>query len=90
MLLAFLSTGCYEDHPMPVKTPETRSDRPSSTVKTTMQVDERIASLIRRLSGFEGRRLSETLERMFECYMRSEHPGLELVYKSGETNGEGR
>jgi hypothetical protein len=72
---------------MPLKTSETDLDR-ASPAKTTMQVDERVASLIRRLAGYEGRRLSETLERMFDSYLRSEHPNLELVYgdKSGERN----
>ena len=80
---------------MPVKTVETPGDRPahastpaSTPAKSTMQVDERVASLIRRLAGFEGRRLSETLERMLAAYMRVEHPGLVLTYEYGDPRGD--
>jgi hypothetical protein len=52
--------------------------------KTTMKVDARVATLIRRLAGYEGRRLSETLEAMLECYVEARWPSLELTYDDTE------
>ena len=70
------------------------------TGKTTLQVDRQIGSLVRRLAGYEGRNLSEMLQRMLEVYITEVWPDLELVYeeddsaspderRSGERRGAG-
>ncbi len=52
----------------------------AKTPKSTMQVDQDVADLVRRLAGYEGRRLSELLNDMLIVYLRERWPNLELVF----------